>query len=74
MNKGFFDALKLLGDENSVSVDTLVEKIKSALMKAVKKSYPDCENININIDPESDIFEISIIKEVVDDEEWRKTV
>ena len=68
MNKGFFDALKLLGDENSVSVDTLVEKIKSALMKAVKKSYPDCENININIDPESDIFEISIIKEVVDDE------
>ena len=68
MNKGFFDALRLLGDENSVSVDTLVEKIKSALMKAVKKSYPDCENININIDPESDIFEISIIKEVVDDE------
>ena len=68
MKKRSCDALKLLGDENSVSVDTLVEKIKSALMKAVKKSYPDCENININIDPESDIFEISIIKEVVDDE------
>jgi hypothetical protein len=32
----------MLGDENSVSVETLVEKIKSALMKAVKKSYPDC--------------------------------
>ncbi|MDO5560436.1 MAG: transcription termination factor NusA [Oscillospiraceae bacterium] len=68
MNKGFFDALALLGNENSVSVDTLVEKIKSALMKAVKKSYPDCENININIDPESKTFEISIIKEVVDDD------
>lgn len=68
MNKGFFDALAMLGDENSVSVDTLVEKIKSALMKAVKKSYPDCENININIDPQTDTFEISIIKVVVEDE------
>lgn len=68
MNKGFFDALALLGNENSVSVDTLVEKIKSALMKAVKKAYPDCENININIDPQTKTFEISIIKEVVDDD------
>lgn len=68
MNKGFFDALKMLGDENSVDVEVLVEKIKSALMKAVKKSYPDCENININIDPATKAFEISIIKEVVDDE------
>ena len=68
MNKGFFDALTMLGDENSVSVETLVEKIKSALMKAVKKSYPDCENININIDPETRTFEISIIKLVVEDE------
>ena len=66
MNKGFFEALKMLGDENSVDVEVLVEKIKSALMKAVKKSYPDCENININIDPATKAFEISIIKEVVD--------
>lgn len=68
MNKGFFDALKMLGDENSVDIEVLVEKIKSALLKAVKKSYPDCENININIDPATKAFEISIIKEVVDDE------
>ncbi len=68
MNKGFFEALKSLGDENSVDIEVLVEKIKSALMKAVKKSYPDCENININIDPATKAFEISIIKQVVDDE------
>lgn len=68
MNKGFFEALKMLGDENSVDVEVLIEKVKSALMKAVKKSYPDCENININIDPDTNTFEISIIKEVVDDE------
>lgn len=68
MNKGFFEALRMLGDENSVDVEVLIEKVKSALMKAVKKSYPDCENININIDPDTNTFEISIIKEVVDDE------
>lgn len=68
MNKGFFDALSMLGAENSVSVDTLVEKVKSALSKAVKKAYPDCENVNINIDPETGIFDISLLKTVVDDE------
>ncbi len=68
MNKGFFDALRVLGDENSVDIEVLAEKIKTALMKAVKKAYPDCENININIDPDTKVFEISIIKQVVDDE------
>ena len=43
MNKGFFDALKVLGDENSVDIEVLAEKIKTALMKAVKKAYPDCD-------------------------------
>ena len=37
MNKGFFEALRMLGDENSVDVEVLIEKVKSALMKAVKK-------------------------------------
>ncbi len=68
MNKGFFDALSLLGAENSVSVDTLIEKVKSALSKAVKKAYPDCENVNINIDPQTGVFDISLLKTVVDDE------
>lgn len=68
MNKGFFEALSLLGNENSVSVNTLIEKVKGALMKAVKKAYPDCENINIHINPDTNEFEITILKEVVDDE------
>lgn len=68
MNKGFFDALELLSKENGVSVDVLVDKVKSALSKAIKKAYPYCENFNINIDPETKTFEMSILKEVVDDE------
>lgn len=68
MNNGFFDALELLGNENGVSVDVLVEKVKSALSKAIKKAYPYCEHFNINIDPKTRTFEMSIIKQVIDDE------
>ena len=52
MNSGFFEALSLLGDENSVETEILVEKVKSALLKAIRKAYPDCEdNIRVDIDP-----------------------
>lgn len=70
MNKAFFDAIKILGEENNVDVEVLIEKIKSALLKAVKKAYPECENFNININPDTKEFEISIIKEVVDYESY----
>ena len=33
MNSGFFEALSLLGDENSVETEILVEKVKSALLR-----------------------------------------
>ena len=52
MNKGFFDALASLGDENSVETEVLVEKVKSALLKAARKAYPHSEeNFKIVIDP-----------------------
>lgn len=68
MNNDFFRQLEELGKENSVDVSVLVEKVKSALSKAVRKAYPDCENINVNISQDTKTFEISIIKDVVDDE------
>lgn len=67
MNKGFFEALEMLGKENGVSVEVLVDKVKSALTKAIKKAYPYCERYNITIDPETKTFEMSLIKEIVDD-------
>ena len=40
MNNGFFEALSLLGSENSVDTEIIVEKVKSALLKAIRKSLP----------------------------------
>lgn len=69
MNNGFFEALSLLGDENSVETEVLVEKVKSALLKAIRKAYPDCEdNIRVDIDPAKKKLEMYLIKTVVDDE------
>ena len=36
----FFDALKMLGEENSVETELLIEKVKSAMLKAAKRAYP----------------------------------
>ncbi len=69
MNNGFFEALSLLGNENSVETEVLVEKVKSALLKAIKKAYPYAEdNIRVDIDPEKKKLQMFIIKTVIEDE------
>lgn len=66
MNKDFFEALKLLQQENGISGEVLIEKIKQGVLKAIKKDYPFCDNININIDPERNKFEMNILKNIVE--------
>ena len=68
MNKEFFEALLLLEKENGISIDLLVEKIKQGVLKAIKRDYPNCDNINIVIDPEKNKFEMKILKTVVEGE------
>lgn len=68
MSKEVFEALSMFESENGIPIDLLLEKIKQGIMKAVKKEYPDCENINIEIDPDKGKFEVSIVKMVVDGE------
>lgn len=68
MNKEFFEALTLLSEENGISGDLLIEKVKAGVLRAIKREYPDCDNINITIDPKTQTFEMKIIKEVVEDE------
>ena len=67
-NQAFFMALRHLEQENDIPMDTLIEKIKSALEKAVRKVYDACDNIQIIIDPNTEVFSIKIMKVVVEDE------
>ena len=49
MSKEIFEALKLIEQQSGVPSDVLIEKIKQGIQKAVKKDYPDSENIRIEL-------------------------
>ncbi len=67
-NNDFFKALESLGEENSVETEILIEKVKSAMLKAARKAYPHSEeNIRVEIDPLTKKFEMYIVQEVIDD-------
>ncbi|MBR4361618.1 MAG: transcription termination/antitermination protein NusA [Ruminococcus sp.] len=69
MMENFFDALKMLGEENSVETELLIEKVKSAMLKAAKRAYPHSEDrIRVEIDPAKKKFAMYIVQEIIDDE------
>lgn len=68
MNNEFFEAFSQFEQENNMNVQDLIETIKSGLLQAVKKEYPNNENINVEIDPETHKFNVKLIKEVVEGE------
>ncbi|MGN0677007.1 MAG: transcription termination factor NusA [Ruminococcus sp.] len=68
MDNSFFNALEMLGSENSVDIETLVEKVKSAMLKAAKRAYPHSEdNIRIDIDTKNKVFNMYIVQQIIDD-------
>lgn len=67
--ENFFEALSTLGSEANVDTTLLVEKVKSAMLKAARKAYPDSEeNIRVEINPDTKTFEMYLMQTVVDDE------
>ena len=67
-NNDFFKALESLGEENSVETELLIDKVKSAMLKAARKAYPHSEDrIRVDIDPSSKKFEMYIVQDIIDD-------
>ena len=58
MNKELFEALKGIESGSGISSEVLIEKIKQGILKAVKRDYPDTENVRIEIDPVKQKFEM----------------
>lgn len=68
-NSDFFKALESLGEENSVETELLIDKVKSAMLKAAKKAYPHSEDrIRVDIDPYTKKFEMYIVQDIIPDE------
>ena len=66
MNNDFFDALKILQKEKELNIYGLIEKIKNAIIVAIKKDYGNINNVLVDIDIDKNIFSIFIIKTAVE--------
>lgn len=70
MNGEFFEALSLLEAERGLSADYLLEKIRNAIVIAVKKDYDvEDENVLVEIDPRTGKFNVTLLKLVVEEVE-----
>lgn len=63
----FFEALKLLAKEKSIDVEYLLERIRNAIVVAVKKDFGGKENIFVVMNPETNEFSVTIRKAVVEE-------
>ncbi len=68
VNKEFFEALRGLELTSGISPDELIERIKQGILKAVKRDYPDTENVRIDIEPDKQEFGMCLLKTVVEGE------
>ena len=70
MNSEFFEALAMLEKERGLPADYLLEKIKNAIVIAVKKDYEvEDENVSVVIEPDQGKFSVSLLKTVVEEVE-----
>ena len=70
-NNEFFEALSMLEHERGITAEYLIEKIKAAIVIAVKKNYEvEDDHVMVEIDPATGKFNVALIQDVVADEDW----
>lgn len=70
MSAEIFEALRLLEKERGISMDFMLEKINKAIVTACKNTYDGNEEVIVNIDEEAGIFEVDLLKTVVENTEY----
>ena len=69
-NNEFFDALATLEKERGLPADYLIDKIKAAIVIAVKKDYEvEDDNVVVDIDPNIGAFRASLLQDIVEEVE-----
>ena len=63
----FFEALKLLAKEKGIDPEYLMERIRAAIVVAVKKDFGGDENIIVTMNPDEGILSVVIRKDVVEE-------
>ncbi|WP_439425738.1 transcription termination factor NusA [Oenococcus alcoholitolerans] len=65
--KELFAALKALQTEKGISREDAIESLKDTLLTAYKKNFEGEVNVEVDVDPEKQEFNLLQIKEVIDD-------
>ena len=61
----------MLEHERGITAEYLIEKIKAAIIIAVKKNYEvEEDHVKVDIDPAAGRFDVALIQDVVADEDW----
>ena len=69
-NNEFFEALSALEKERGLPEDYLIDKIKAAIVIAVKKDYEvEDDNVVVDIDPELGALRASLLRDIVEEVE-----
>jgi N utilization substance protein A len=67
-NSELFMALEMLEKERGISAEYLLEKVKNAIIIAVKKDYGvEEENVQVQINPATDTFDVKLLRDVVEE-------
>ena len=74
MNSELFEALDLLQKEKGIPKDYMIEKIKAAIIAAIKRDQGiSAENVKAEINPETNTMRFYTVKEVVEEVENPQT-
>ena len=66
-NNELLEALNILEQEKNISKETLLEAIENSLITACKNHFGKSENVKVNIDPETCVFQEKKVVEKVED-------
>lgn len=72
-NTEFFEALKLLEKEKGIAEDYLLEKIRAAIVIAVKRDFGGNDNVSVVMEPSTGEFSVALLKTVVEEVEDPET-
>ena len=62
----------MLEHERGITAEYLIEKIRAAIVIAVKKNYDvEDDNVSVEIDPATGVFNVALVQDVVADETGR---
>lgn len=68
-NKELFEALRMFEEDKNISMDYMLQQIQKAIVIACKNYYGGNENVVFKIDPDKNLFDVKLVKKVVDEVE-----